>query len=126
LASIPGRVAWLLLASSLCATARGQVQAQVSSQTASQVTSQVTISSAGQPVSTEPVPGLNALFRGFNAGVTFSQVHDSSAGWYHVVTPAVSYAISEHYSVDASASIYPYRRAGNPNPATEAADPLVS
>ncbi len=56
------------------------------------------------------VPGVTSLFRGFNAGFSFVQVHDSSAGWYNMITPAISYRISPHFSVDASASIYPYRR----------------
>jgi hypothetical protein len=55
------------------------------------------------------VPGVSTLWRGFNAGVTFSAVHDSTIGWYNVVTPAVSYTFSPHFSADVSASIYPYR-----------------
>ncbi|HEY9125550.1 MAG TPA: hypothetical protein VIM62_00400, partial [Acidobacteriaceae bacterium] len=55
------------------------------------------------------VPGLSTRWRGFNAGLTFSQVHDSSAGWYNLFTPAMSYSFSRHYSADASVSIYPYR-----------------
>jgi hypothetical protein len=55
------------------------------------------------------VPGVSTLWRGFNAGVTFSGVHDSTIGWYNVVTPAVSYTFSPHFSADVSASIYPYR-----------------
>jgi hypothetical protein len=55
------------------------------------------------------VPGFSTFWRGFNAGVTFSGVHDSSIGWYTVATPAISYAFSPHYSVDASATIYPSR-----------------
>jgi hypothetical protein len=56
------------------------------------------------------VPGVTSLFRGFNAGLSFAQVHDSSSGWYNLITPAFSYRISKYYSVDASLSIYPYRR----------------
>jgi hypothetical protein len=56
------------------------------------------------------VPGVTSLFRGFNAGLSFAQVHDSSAGWYDLLTPAFSYRISRHYSIDASVSLYPYRR----------------
>lgn len=55
------------------------------------------------------VPGLSTLWNGLNAGVTFSGVHDSSIGWYNVVTPALSYTFSQHYSADTSLSIYPYR-----------------
>ena len=82
-----------------------------------------------QPANDESVPrvpGVNTLLRGFNAGMTFSQAHDSSAGWYNVITPAVSYTISLHYSADASASIYPYRLVQNQNPATLMTERLIS
>ena len=117
MSSAPRRVAWLLLASCTCLGAKAQVVAQVElpNATQSEATEQV-----------PRVPGVSALFRGFNAGVTFSQVHDSASGWYNVFTPAVSYAISMHYSVDASASIFPYRHIQNPNPATQSEHPLVS
>lgn len=72
------------------------------------------------------VPGLASVFRGFNTGVTSSAVHDSSIGWYSIVTPAVSYIVSAHYSTDASLSIYPYRLAANQNPATSASQHLVA
>jgi len=57
------------------------------------------------------VPGLSTVLQGFNAGLTFSGVHDSSIGWYTVATPAISYTFSHHYSADASFSVYPYRLA---------------
>jgi len=72
------------------------------------------------------VPGVSTLLRGFNAGVTFSGVHDSSIGWFTVATPAVSYTFSPHYSADASASVYPTRMVENQNPATSSTQPLVS
>jgi hypothetical protein len=56
------------------------------------------------------VPGVSSLLHGFNAGLSFSQVHDSSIGWYNIVTPAVSFNFSDHFSADASLSIYPYRK----------------
>jgi hypothetical protein len=56
------------------------------------------------------VPGVTTLFSGLNAGVSYSSVHNSVIGWYSVVTPAVSYTFSRHYSADASASIYLHRR----------------
>jgi hypothetical protein len=59
------------------------------------------------------VPGLVTALRGLNAGLTFAGVHDSSLGWYEVATPAVGYALSSHYSADATISIYPYRLALN-------------
>jgi hypothetical protein len=91
--------------------------------------------STSQPApSTEPahvenvprVPGVSTLWRGFNAGVTFSGVHDSSIGWYNVVTPAASYTISPHYSVDASLSIYPYRLVRNLYPTASNNQRLVA
>jgi hypothetical protein len=72
------------------------------------------------------VPGIGSLLRGFNAGVTFSGVHDSSIGWYNVLTPAVSYSISKHYSADASVSIYPYRLVENENPKLQSYPGLVA
>jgi hypothetical protein len=56
------------------------------------------------------VPGLTTLFSGVNAGVSLSSVHNSAIGWYSVLTPAVSYTFSTHYSADASTSIYLHRR----------------
>ncbi len=70
------------------------------------------------------VPGVSTLLDGFNAGFTFSGVHDSSIGWYNVVTPAVSYNFSPHFSADASVSIYPYRLTANDDTAASSA-PLV-
>ena len=54
-------------------------------------------------------PGVGMLWHGLNSGFTYSQVHDSSIGWYNVFTPAVSFSLSSHYSVDVSLPIYPYR-----------------
>lgn len=59
------------------------------------------------------VPGVRTLLHGFNAGFTVSGVHDSSIGWYNVVTSAVNYTFSPHYSADASISVYPYRLIDN-------------
>ena len=67
------------------------------------------VADASQLEQVPKVPGVGTLLHGLNAGVTFSGVHDSSIGWYNVVTPAVSYAFSQHFSADASVSIYPYR-----------------
>jgi hypothetical protein len=72
------------------------------------------------------VSGVSTLFDGFNAGVTYSAVHNSGGGWYTVATPAVSYTFSRHYSADASASIYFNRLVENTNPATLTAHPLVT
>jgi hypothetical protein len=114
------RLAWLLACLSIGVCARAQstdktMQVQAAAQSATQ---------AGEEVPN--VPGVTALLRGFNAGVTFSQVHDSSAGWYNLFTPAVSYTISHHFSADASVAIYPDRLIQNHNPATDTVQPLVA
>ena len=63
-------------------------------------------------LSTVPaVPGLSSYLRGFNGGVSLTSVHDSSSGWYTLVTPALSYSVSPHYSVDISMPLYLYRLA---------------
>jgi hypothetical protein len=59
------------------------------------------------------VPGLSSLFRGFNAGLSYSGVHSSSVSWYQELTPAVSYAFSERYSADISLPVYLHRLVPN-------------
>ncbi len=94
--------------------------------------SQVT-AALGQTVPEEPksvemvprVPGLTTLFSGLNVGVSYAAVHNSSIGWYTVLTPALSFTFSPHYSVDASASLYLDRAGANDNPATSSTEPLV-
>ena len=72
------------------------------------------------------VPGPGGIFRGLNAGLTFSGVHDSSIGWYDVATPGISYTYSPHYWADVSFSIYPYRLAQNPNTTAPPSQRLVT
>ena len=72
------------------------------------------------------VPGMGTLLRGLNAGVTFSAVHDSSIGWSELITPAIGYTFSPHFSADASMTIYPYRLAQNQNPAAAPTQKLVT
>ncbi len=111
------RLAWLLPVLGTCLGAGAQVAPQVE------------LPNQPQAVAQEPVPrvpGMSGLLRQFNAGVTYSQIHDSAAGWYDVATPAIGYTISPHFSADASVSIYPYRRVQNHNPATQSAQPLVT
>lgn len=52
------------------------------------------------------VPGVAALLSGLNAGLNYAAGHNSSIGWYTVMTPAVSYAFSQHFSADVSSSLY--------------------
>jgi hypothetical protein len=52
------------------------------------------------------VPGVSTIFSGFNAGASFFGVHNSAVGWYEVVSPAVSFTFSPHFSADASTPIY--------------------
>jgi hypothetical protein len=94
------RVTGLLVAFGACLCAEAQKATQAGTST------QPTPTHIGQ---VPRVPGVSTLLRGLNAGITFSGVHDSSIGWYNVVTPALSYTFSSHYSADASLSIYPYR-----------------
>jgi hypothetical protein len=70
------------------------------------------------PVGPQPAPRV-AFFKGLDAGVNISAVHDSVIGWYNLVTPAVSYSFSPHYSADVSVSIYPYRLAPNTTATTQ-------
>lgn len=72
------------------------------------------------------VPGLYGRLGGFNAGISYFGVHNSAVGWYSVATPAVSFAFSEHYSADASASIYFRRMVENLNPQERAESALVT
>jgi hypothetical protein len=71
------------------------------------------------------VPNVSTLFDGFNAGVTYSGVHDSASGWYTIATPAISYTFSDHYSADATASMYFHRLVQNTNSATATKEPMV-
>jgi hypothetical protein len=71
------------------------------------------------------VPGVGMRFSGFNAGVTYSAVHNSSVGWYTVLTPAVNYTFSRHLSGDVSTSLYFHRLIQNTNPVTAGTRYLV-
>lgn len=85
-----------------------------------------TTSEASKSVETVPrVPGVSTLFKGFNAGVTYSAVHNSSIGWYTILTPAMSYTFSRRYSADISGSLYLHRLTENLNPATNSSEHLV-
>jgi len=55
------------------------------------------------------------LRTGFDASMTLTGVHDSSIGWYNVLTPTVSYIFTPRFSADAGFSVYPYRLAQNQN-----------
>jgi len=56
-------------------------------------------------------PSLASRLTKFNAGVTLTSVHDSAAGWYTLVTPAIAYKFSQRYSMDLSMPVYLYRLA---------------
>jgi hypothetical protein len=97
-----------------------------------QVGEPVSTPSSSQTVTATPVRNqpASALLTGLNAGVTLSGVHDSSVGWYNVVTPGISYSLAPHYSVDASMSIFPYKYSrqelvANPGAATSFSDQLI-
>jgi hypothetical protein len=52
------------------------------------------------------VPGMGTALRSFNAGLTFSLLNDAYSGSYTVITPALSYTLSPHFSADLSLSAY--------------------
>jgi hypothetical protein len=66
------------------------------------------------------VPGLTSNLHGFNAGITFSGVHESLTGWATLATPAFGYSFNDIFSIDATIPIYFFRlaqsRAANPKP----------
>ncbi len=68
---------------------------------------------------------MSTLLHGFNGGVSFAGIHDSSEGWYEALTFGLTYELSPRYSADASFSFYPYRLATNTNPATDQRTRLV-
>jgi hypothetical protein len=71
------------------------------------------------------VPGMSSMLRGVNGGVTFAGVHNSAAGWYEVLEPALSYSFSPHYSTDASATVYLHRLVLPPSSSTTSTPKLV-
>lgn len=56
-------------------------------------------------------PSLSSRLHRWNAGFSLTSVHDSAAGWYTLVIPAMAYSFSRHYSMDLSMPIYLYRLA---------------
>lgn len=71
------------------------------------------------------VPGVGSALRGLNGGLSYAGVHNSAVGWYEVLVPAVSYSFSDHFSADASATIYLHRFVVNANPMTAMNQQLV-
>ena len=59
------------------------------------------------PLRTESrVPDVAKFFRGFNVGLNYAGVHNSSVSWYSVASPALSFKFSNRYSADISSAIY--------------------
>ncbi len=71
----------------------------------------VATSSANNSSEVPKVPGLTSFLRGFNAGITFSGMHDSQDGYATVAQPAVGYTFSPIFSLDMTVPIYLYRLA---------------
>jgi hypothetical protein len=69
------------------------------------------------------VPGLSAPLHGWNAGATFSGVHNSVTGWATLFTPAIGYSFNDVFSIDATIPIYMYRlaesRSTHPKPTAQ-------
>jgi hypothetical protein len=141
LSSALHRLAWLVFVLSAClaAEAQGTMKAEPaampelpsSMSSGSALPESASVERAVLPGSANiedvpRVPGVSTLLRGLNAGITFSQVHDSSIGWYNVVTPAVSFNFSPHYSADASLSIYPFRLMPINDPTAPSGQQLVA
>jgi hypothetical protein len=57
------------------------------------------------------LPDLPAQQHGWNAGATFSGVHDSVTGWATLFTPSIGYSFNDIFSIDATIPIYMYRLA---------------
>ena len=81
--------------------------------------------STGQPTTPDArdvpdVPGISDSLHGWNAGATFSGVHDSVTGWATLFTPAIGYSFNDTFSIDATIPIYMYRladsRSAHPKP----------
>ncbi len=66
------------------------------------------------------VPGMPAFVHRFNAGVSFSGLHDSQTGWAVLSEPAIGYSFNDVFGLDISIPIYNYRLAestsANPKP----------
>jgi len=68
---------------------------------------------------TPQVPGLLSRWAsGFNAGATFSGLHDSGSGYATLFTAALGYTFNDNFSADVSFPVYLYHLAPNlaPNP----------
>jgi len=83
------------------------------SQTAKSAKSDGASGSARAAETLPRVPGMSDMLGGFNAGISYLGVHNSTLGWYSVATPAISYTFTPHYSADVSASIYFHRMVEN-------------
>ncbi|MGD0446356.1 MAG: hypothetical protein ABSA39_20670, partial [Edaphobacter sp.] len=69
------------------------------------------------------LPGSAPPFHGWNAGATFSGVHDSVTGWATLFTPSIGYSFNDIFSIDATIPIYMYRlaesRSTHPKPTAQ-------
>ncbi|QNI37630.1 hypothetical protein [Edaphobacter albus] len=65
-------------------------------------------------------PDANAILPNFNAGITFTSVHDSLTGWSTLAIPSVSYTINNTFFIEGNIPIYFYRlaesKAAHPKP----------
>jgi hypothetical protein len=87
------------------------------SQAGSPVNTPATQAAAASP--TPRVPGLISRWsKGFNAGFTFTGLHDSGTGYSTLFTVDAAYSFNDTYSVDVDFPLYLYRLAPSlaPNP----------
>ncbi len=71
----------------------------------------IATSAATQSSEVPKVPGLSSFLRGFNAGVTFSGLHDSQNGYATLAQPAIGYTFNPTFSLDITVPLYLYRLA---------------
>ena len=74
-------------------------------------TAPIATSAATKTSEVPKVPGLSSFLRGFNAGVTFSGLHDAENGYATIAQPAVGFTFNRVFSVDVTVPVYLYRLA---------------
>jgi len=52
--------------------------------------------------------GIIPVAKGFNASLGTTSQHDSSSGWYSLMTPNIAYRLDRYFSVDAGVAMYMY------------------
>lgn len=114
----------LLLFALLPAATVAAQEDQVKSAPSTPAATPATQTEAATPAADQPAPKVPGLIsrwsKGFNAGFTFTGLHDSGTGYATLFTVAAAYSFNDTYSVDADFPLYLYRLApslaANPPP----------